>query len=68
MDELSIELIEESIADELSCAITGTAITAARAVVARSVRIIVSSTGSTLVGHAARRRAWLGLGAARFMV
>jgi hypothetical protein len=65
MTEDSIELIEGSIEDDASCAITGSASTAATAVVARRVRIIVSSSGSTRVGHAARRGAWLGLCAAR---
>jgi len=62
----SIELIEGSIEDDASCAMTGRASTAATAVVARRVRIIVGSRGSTHVGHAARRKAWLGSGAARF--
>ena len=71
MADDSIEDIDDSIADdsieeEASWAITGSARTAATAVVASRVRIIVGSLGSTLVGQAARRGTWLVSGAARF--
>jgi hypothetical protein len=69
---ISLDIIEESIAEdsielmEESCAKAGMARTAASAVVARRVRIMVGSRGSTHVGCAARCLAWLGSGAARF--
>jgi hypothetical protein len=57
---ISDDIIDESIIDDESCATAGIASRAATAVVARRVRIIVVSLGSTSVGHAARREAWLG--------
>jgi hypothetical protein len=63
--EESIDDMEESMDEEASWAITGSARTAATAVVASRVRIIVGSLCSTLVGQAARRGTWLGSDAAR---
>ena len=52
---------EDSMDDEESCAITGSASTAAMAVVANRVRImVISRVFNPRVGHAARRRTWLG--------
>jgi hypothetical protein len=59
IEDIDESIAEDSIDEEASWAITGNARTAATAVVASRVRIIVGSLGSTLVGQAARRGTWL---------